>query len=89
MANLFWREEKTEREEAVSKMMVFMTDKTESRFKVIQEGDDSGSYLTVYVERDQEGNETCPLLPQKFEGWRVVLVFTPYEYIKYIMETRK
>ena len=89
MANLFWREEKTEREEAVSKMMVFMTDKTESRFKVIQEGDDSGSYLTVYVERDQEGNETCSLLPQKFEGWRVVLVFTPYEYIKYIMETRK
>ena len=89
MANLFWREEKTEREEAVSKMMAFMTDKTESRFKVIQEGDDSGSYLTVYVERDQEGNETCSLLPQKFEGWRVVLVFTPYEYIKYIMETRK
>lgn len=89
MANIYWRGHKTEREEAIKLMKEFMVDRTESRFTVRQESDDSGSYLCVYVERDEEGSKTCDLLPPKFEGWRVILVSTPYEYIKYNMETKK
>ena len=89
MANIYWNNQKTDREEAIKLMKEFMVEKTESRFTVRQEGDDSGSYLCVYVERDEEGNSTCELLPPKFEGWRVVLVSTPYEYIKYILEANK
>jgi hypothetical protein len=65
-----------------------MPDYTDSAFKVLQEGDDSGSYLCVYVERTQEGEELCEDLPLKFEGWRTVLVFCPYEYIKVIMDKK-
>ena len=72
MANIYWNNQKTDREEAIKLMKEFMVEKTESRFTVRQEGDDSGSYLCVYVERDEEGNNTCELLPSKFEGWRVV-----------------
>lgn len=89
MANIYWNNQKTEREEAIKLMKEFMVDRTESRFTVRQEGDDSGSYLCVYVERDEEGNKTCDLLPPKFEGWRVVLVSTPFEYIKYVLEAKK
>lgn len=89
MANIYWNNQKTDRDEAIKLMKEFMVEKTESRFTVRQEGDDSGSYLCVYVERDEEGNSTCELLPSKFEGWRVVLVSTPYEYIKYILEANK
>jgi hypothetical protein len=28
-------------------------------------------------------------VPDKFEGWRVVSVTTPHEFIKYVMESRK
>lgn len=89
MANIYWQGHKTEREEAIKLMKEFMVDRTESRFTVRQESDDSGSYLCVYVERDKEESKTCDLLPPKFEGWRVILVSTPYEYIKYNMETKK
>lgn len=80
---------KTDSDIAVKKLMDFMVGQTESRFKVKQEGDDSGSYLCVYVERDEQGNRTCDTVPDKFEGWRVVSVTTPHEFIKYVMESRK
>jgi hypothetical protein len=89
MANLYWNNEKTDSDEAVKLMKEHMVDLTESRFFVRQEGDDSGSYLCVYVERDEEGNKTSQRLPDKFEGWRTVLVYTPHEFIKYVMESRK
>jgi hypothetical protein len=80
---------KTDSDIAVKNLMDFMVGQTESRFKVKQEGDDSGSYLCVYVERDEQGNRTCDTVPDKFEGWRVVSVTTPHEFIKYVMESRK
>ena len=89
MANIYWNNEKTESNLAVKLMKEYMVDMTESRFFVRQEGDDSGSYLCVYVERDKDGGTTCQRLLDKFEGWRTVLVYTPYEYIKYILENRK
>jgi len=89
MANLYWKEKKTDRETAIRMLMDSMPDYTDSAFKVRQEGDDSGSYLCVYVERTEDKKEICKDLPQKFEGWRTILVFCPYEYIKVIMDTRR
>jgi hypothetical protein len=89
MANLFWKNDKTERETAIRMLMDAMPDYTDSAFRVKQEGDDSGSYLCVYVERTEEGKERCKDLPQKFEGWRTILVFCPYEYIKVVLDTRR
>ena len=40
---------KTERELAIQNLMKIMPDHTETAFTVKQEGDDSGSYLCVYV----------------------------------------
>jgi len=88
MANLYWRNKKTDKEEAVSMLMYAMPDYTDSAFKVRQEGDDSGSYLCVYVERTQDGDEICKDLPVKFEGWRVVTVFCPFDYIKVVMDAK-
>ena len=41
------------------------------------------------VQRTEDGEEICKDLPQKFEGWRTILVFCPHEYIKVIMDTRR
>jgi hypothetical protein len=89
MANIFWKNEKTDKDEAIELMKIFMVDWTENRFAVRQEGDDSGTYLCVYVERNEDGSEPCKMIPQKFEGWRTVLVFTPHEYIKCVLEVKK
>ena len=89
MANLYWKEKKTDKETAIRMLMDAMPDYTDSAFKIRQEGDDSGSYLCVYVERTEDKKEICKDLPQKFEGWRTILVFCPYEYIKVIMDTRR
>ena len=67
--------------------MSLLPDYTDTRFKVLPEGDDSGSYITVYTERDEDQKETCANLPQLYEGWRVVHVYTPHEYIKCIMDS--
>lgn len=88
MANLYWRNKKTDKKIAIKKLMEVLPDYTPSTFKVRQEGDDSGSYLCVYVERTENGKEICKDLPVKFEGWRTILVFCPYEYIKVVMDAK-
>ena len=89
MANLYWRNEKTDKQIAIKKFMEILPDYTPSAFTVKQEGDDSGSYLCVYVERTEEGEEICDNLPSKFEGWRVVHVYCPHEYIKVVMDAKR
>ena len=89
MANLYWNNEKTPKEKAIRMFMDAMPDYTDSAFKVRQEGDDAGSYLCVYVERTPSGREVCRDLPVKFEGWRVVHVWCPHEYIKVIMDAKR
>ena len=89
MANIFWKNEKTPKDKAIRMFMDVMPDYTDSAFTVRQEGDDSGSYLCVYVERTEDGQEICKDLPVKFEGWRTILVFCPYEYIKVVMDAKR
>ena len=80
---------KSEKEKAIQNLMDILPYHTPSAFTVKQEGDDSGSYLCVYVERTEDGQEICEDLPVKFEGWRTILVFCPYEYIKVVMDAKR
>lgn len=80
---------KTDSDIAVKKLMDFMVEQTESRFKVKQEGDDSGSYLCVYVERTETGAEACEKIPSPFEGWRIVHVWCPDGFIRHILERHR
>tara|TARA_R110001606_G_scaffold75510_2_gene174932 strand:- start:87 stop:359 length:273 start_codon:yes stop_codon:yes gene_type:complete len=89
MANLHWKTEKTDRDTTIRMLMETLPDYTPSAFKVRQEGDDSGAYMCVYVERTEGKKEICKELPQKFEGWRIVQVFCPFEYIKYVMDAKR
>ena len=50
---------KTEREQAIQNLMKMMPDHTDSAFIVKQEGDDSGKYICVYVERTETGEHVC------------------------------
>lgn len=89
MANLYWKEKKTDRETTIRMLMDVLPDYTPSAFKVRQEGDDSGTYMCIYVERTEDKKEICKELPQKFEGWRTIVVFCPFEYIKYVMDAKR
>ena len=89
MANRFWKNEKTDKKIAIRKFMEVLPDYTDSAFKVRQEGDDAGTFLCVYVERTPSGREVCKDLPVKFEGWRVVHVWCPFEWIKYVMDAKR
>lgn len=89
MANLYWRKTKIPREEAVQNLMSELPDYTDSRFFVKATGDDGGSHLCVYTEREEDGSETCKDIPQVYGGWRVVHVYTPHEYIKYVLLAEK
>lgn len=88
MANIYWNRDKKDREQVVNELMVLLPDYTDTRFKVVPEGDDSGSYISIYTERDENQKETCNDLPQIYGGWRIVHVYTPHEYIKYIMDSK-
>ena len=89
MANLFWKNDKTDKDVATRMLMDIMPDYTDTAFHVRQEGDDSGSYLCVYVERTETGAEVCKTIPTPFEGWRVVHVWCPDGFIKHILERHK
>lgn len=89
MANLYWRKDKIPREEAVEKLMRELIDYTDTRFFVKATGDDGGSHLCVYTEREEDGSETCKDLPQEYGGWRVVHAYTPHEYIKHVLLAKK
>ena len=89
MANIFWKDKKTPKDKAIRMFMDVMPDYTDSAFTIRQEGDDSGAYLCVYVERTASGREICKDLPVKFEGWRVVHVWCPFEYIKVVLHAKR
>jgi hypothetical protein len=89
MANIYWKRNRLNRQEAIDKLSYELIDLTESRFHVKATGDDGGSHLCVYIEKDKNGLETCETLPHIYEGWRLVQVYTPYEYIKYVLLAKK
>lgn len=88
MANIFWKRDKIDRDDAINELMEMLPNYTDTRFKVKSDGDDSGSYICVYTERDENQQETCKDLPQIHGGWRIIHVYTPHEYIKYVLDSR-
>ena len=59
MANLYWKEKKTDRDTTIRMLMDVLPDYTPGAFKVRQEGDDSGTYMCIYVERTEDKKEVC------------------------------
>ena len=79
---------KTEREQAIQNLMKIMLDHTETAFTVKQEGDDSGSYLCVYVERTETGAEVCKTIPTPLRDGESCM-WCPDGFIKHILERHK
>ena len=59
MANLYWKEKKTDRDTTIRMLMDVLPDYTPSAFKVRQEGDDSGTYMCIYVERTEDKKKSA------------------------------
>ena len=62
--------------------MEMMPDYTETAFAVKQQGDDSGKYISVYVERTDRKNTCAKRSQHLFEGWRIIHISCPDGYIK-------
>jgi len=80
---------KTKAKEVIQKLMEMMPDYTETAFAVKQQGDDSGKYISVYVERTNKGEHVCKKIPTPFEGWRILHISCPDGYIKNILERHR
>jgi len=80
---------KKEAKEVIQKLMEIMPDYTETAFAVKQQGDDSGKYISVYVERTDEGERVCGKIPTPFEGWRIIHISCPDGFIKHILERHR
>ena len=52
-----------------------LIDLTESQFHVKATGDVEDR-TCVYIERAEDGSETCETLPHIYGGWRLVQVYT-------------
>lgn len=89
VANIFFNEEKTPKQEAINQMLVHIGNYFDGRFEVIAAGDDGGSLLEVQVEVDdvnktvESQHETFPFFDvwPKWMGWRVVVCKVPPGYI--------
>ena len=59
MANLFWRDKKTDKEVAIKKFMEVLPDYTPSAFKVKQEGDDTKAFnfRRYYLQMSNESED--------------------------------
>ena len=80
---------KTDKKKTIQKLMEMMPDYTETAFTVKHQADDSGKYISVYVERTEEGEMLCKKIPTPFEGWRVLHISCPDGYIKNILERHR
>ena len=86
MAHIFWKGEKAPKKEAIEALMRELVSVTDTPFTVKAESDDAGGHLTAYIERDLKDNIVDKKeLPQKFLGWRLLVVHVHEGYIKYIM----
>lgn len=89
MANIYWKRNRMPREEAIEKLSYELIELTESRFHIRATGDDAGSHLCVYIERTEDGLETCGDLDGIYHGWRLVLAYTPHQYIEHVLLAKK
>ena len=91
MAHIYWTGPKAPEEEIKKTLMKELPDYTDSAFFVRKESDDTTTHMSVYVEKENPGeNMNFPWkkeLPPKFMGWRIIIIFVPIGYIKNILES--
>ncbi len=87
MAHIFWNKgEKADKKEAVAALMRELVKVTDTPFTAKAESDDAGSHLVAYIERDLEDNIPDKKdLPEKFLGWRLLVVHVHEGFIKHVM----
>ena len=87
MAHIFWNKgEKAGRKEVVDELMRELVNVTDTPFTAKVESDDAGSNVVAYIERDLQGNIPDKKdLPEKFLGWRLLVIHVHEGYIKHIM----
>jgi len=91
VTHIFWNEkDKADKKEAIEALMRELPKFTDTPFAVKAESDDAGNHLVAYIERNLD--DTIPDkqdLPEKFLGWRLLVVHTHEGYIKYVMNARR
>jgi len=89
MANIYWTGPKAPEQEAIKALMTELVECTDNTFTVRKESDDSGNHLGVYVEKNNPNENVGfiwkKILPPKFMGWRVIIMFCPIGYIKGVL----
>ena len=87
MAHIFWNKgEKAGRKEVVEELMRELVKVTDPPLAAKVESDDAGSHVVAYIERDLEDNIPDKIdLPEKFLGWRLLVIHVHEGYIKHVM----
>jgi hypothetical protein len=91
MAHIFWNKgEKADKKEAIEGLMQELVKVTDTPFAAKAESDDAGSHLVAYIERNEDDSIPDKYdLPEKFLGWRLLVVHVHEGYIKYVMNRAK
>ena len=87
MAHIFWNKgEKADKKEVVEALMRELVKVTDTPFTAKVESDDAGSHLVAYIERELDDSIPDKInLPEKFLGWRLLVIHVHEGYIKYVM----
>tara|TARA_Y100001973_G_C5207872_1_gene342954 strand:+ start:3087 stop:3371 length:285 start_codon:yes stop_codon:yes gene_type:complete len=91
MAHIYWNKgDKVDKKEAIEALMKELVKVTDTTFTVRAESDDAGSHLVAYIERTMDDEIPDKKdLPDKFLGWRLLVVHVHEGYIKYVMNSRR
>jgi hypothetical protein len=92
MTNIYWREEKGEKNEVYMALMEELVECTDDAFEVKFGSDGAGAHVIVYVEVETAIRDRYPWkkpVPGKFMGWRVVKIFCPPTSIELILNRKE
>jgi hypothetical protein len=84
--------EKSDKDEAVKKLMMHTAGVFDGRFTVRFESDDGGTHIVLILERDEPSQKLEPFLAdtlaggKKWMGWRYIIKKVPPGYIDAIID---
>jgi len=91
MANIFFNQEKTPKEEARQKLIELVEKHADENFDVFFESDDGGNHIALVFEVDNPKESLSRKLMDsvwgpRWMGWRFVVVKVPFGYIDAVMK---